>query len=417
MKNTPVIVLLWVATAGVGWFVGTQTAAPKASTEITEDGDVAALRAENERLREELRARGPSLEASGAGTTASSGGVADKPREAGSTTASGARRMPEPFSIEGVEDPESAVKLFQQYASEMWAHGKEGHLGLIKALDDLLQDKDALEKMFASEEEAVKHLYPMIKFLINNEQNIAATTETLFETMANEPQKLGEVDKDTLEIFTEGAGMFMPAIMDDERMEKMRGYARKILETPEAEQPESIQRNRRDIARLMRFWQPPLSADEALAKLQAGEVSTEELRGLLSKLGPEHLRQLDLAALLGDLVEQGDYRAMAALGIAPLDARTVDALDRRFLEGARKGTVHQWNVQHYLRSTKRTKWVEARTFVETGLDMGGKVATTFAGAVMQLPDKPGKDWVAWALSRYQLPEATVQTLKRAFGIQ
>ena len=257
----------------------------------------------------------------------------------------------------------------------------------------------------------------MIKLLINNEQNVAATTETLFETMANEPEKFSEFDDDTLEIFTEGAGMFMPAIMDEKRMEKMRGYAKKILETPEAQQPQSIQRNRRDIARLMRYWQPPLSADEALAKLQAGEVSTEELRGLLSKLKPEHMSQLDLPALLGDLVAQGDYRAMAALGMAPLDARTLDALDQRFLEGAKTGSIHQWNVQYYLRSTKRTKWVDARTLVETGMDMGGKAATTFAGALVQLPEKPDKDWVVWALSRYELPENTVQTLKRAFEIQ
>lgn len=416
MKNAPVIALLWIATAGVAWFVGSQTAGGGDNPVAVDDDEVAALREENEELRRELQARGPGLEAS----PKRAGGMNPAADEGDSDTMAAAGRkkgMPEPFSIEGVQDPALAIRMFQDYAREMWAQGKEGHLGLIKTLNDLIKDEKQLEKMFSNEQEAIQHLYPMIKFLINNEHNVADTTEVLFETMATDPQAFGDYDDNALEVFTEGAAMFMPAIMSKERMEKMRGYARKILETPKENQSEAIRKNRSEIGRLMRMWQPPLTPEEALAKLQAGEVSTEEIRGLLGKLKPEHMNQIDLPALLGPMIAEGDYRAMSALGMAPLDARTTDALDRHFLDGAKKGTVQQWSVQYYLRSTKRLKWADARALVEAGFEQGGKSATMMAGALLQLPNRPDKDWVAWALGRYDLPDNQVQTLKRAFGIQ
>ena len=63
LKNTGVIALVWLATAGVAWFAGTQTAGRGTSVEVSEDSELFTLREENESLRQQLRDRGPGLEA------------------------------------------------------------------------------------------------------------------------------------------------------------------------------------------------------------------------------------------------------------------------------------------------------------------------------------------------------------------
>lgn len=414
MNNTALVAAGWIATLAVAFFAGSRLSSTPADTEIIEDADVEQLREENTRLKQELQDRGPTLSA-GPGAPGSSSTIPVDGEGEPRVKARGP--MPKPLSFEGVTDPSLAVKMLQEYALKMWARGPEGHLQLLKAFSDLMESKQ-LETIFRDEQTALVQLYPMVKFLVNNDRHVADMTESIYEKMANDPQGFPEVDDNAIEIFADdGIGPILPGLVSKERLARIRGYAKKILETPEASQPSAIRKSRNDIARALRYWQPPMNPDEALAKLQSGDYTPEELRALVSKLGPEHMAKLDLGRTIGPMLATGDYGAISLLSRMSLDSRQIDEMDRYFLEAAKAGRVHAWTIAHYLRSTKRNKWEQARPLVEAGLEQGGKSLFGFSSSLTQLPERPGKDWVSWALGRYDFTDAQTSTLKRTFGIQ
>jgi hypothetical protein len=249
---------------------------------------------------------------------------------------------------------------------------------------------------------------------VENDRQVAEFHETLFKTMAERPKELEGIDDDVLEPFTEGLSMALPAVLPEERMERLRGWARTILATPEGSLPEAIEKNRRDLARALAAWTPVLSPEEAAARLRAGGLSPAEALPLLRRVPPEVLREVDVAALVGPAIEQGDYRAVRALSGLALDKGTVLAIDGRVHRAADR--VQPWMVAQYLQATGRGKWVDARPFFDAGLRYGSPQSDAIARALVQLPDRPPKEYVSDVVDSSALSDATRQWLRGAFGL-
>ena len=118
-----------------------------------------------------------------------------------------------------------------------------------------------------------------------------ALNETIWKTMAENPSFFADAAKDSLEVFTEGLGMVIPGVADEATMDRLRGYAHKILETPDDRLPPSIARSRRDIERLLPHWAPVVTSAQALEMLKKGvppqEGSDDAFAAARARLRPE----------------------------------------------------------------------------------------------------------------------------------
>jgi hypothetical protein len=299
------------------------------------------------------------------------------------------------------------------YARAKLAEGEKGHLELLKTLDALIQEKK-LEALFGSDESAARFFYPWIKFLVENDEQVAAFEETLFKTMAESPSDLEGIDDDTLEPFTEGISMALPAVLSEERMERMRGWAATILQAKEGTLPKGIEQNRRDIQRALASWAPPVTPDEAAERLRSGAFQPHEALALLRRVPPEVLAEIDVAAIVGPHLESGDYQVFRVLSSLPLDKGTLAALDARVYRSAEKR--EPWWIGQYAQSTGRRKWADARPFHEGGLRYGGGTTDAFAKGLSQLSERPPKEFVVEVLETYTLTDATREWLRANFGL-
>jgi hypothetical protein len=397
-----------VAAGAVGWLLGAAagpSAAARGAADPAEAAEVRALRAEVARLEGLLEEAEPAL-------AAASVAAAARPPDA-ATGANGAMAPPAgeaaaAFAWLEAGDPEEAVRLFLAWCAAALARGLEGHLELLRVLDAHLTDptkRERIEALVGSEEEAVRLLYPVLRFAVLHDQQVADLLETTLETMAERPSFFAEMEDDTLELFTEGIGMAMPGVVDEARLARMRAHAVKVLEAPEAGQPRAIQRNRRRLEGLLRAWVPPLAPEEALARLRAGDVQGEEVLALLRRVPPELRGGLDLEPLLGPLVETGSWRALRELERLEIDASTRAALDRRVTDAARLGRADGHAVGSYLRATGRDTFAKALPFLDAGLTAGGRAPDAMALAAMRMPGGPeSQEWLRGVRERYDLSE-------------
>jgi hypothetical protein len=315
---------------------------------------------------------------------------------------------------------EELLERFFAYARAMLARGEAGHLELLRTMNDLLfgnkESQQRLETLFGGDEQAARYVYSLLRFAVGNEAGVVGLAETTFKTMAQRPEAFKEFDDDTLEVVT-GISMVLPGIVDERRMDAFRAYAKQILDAPEGTQPEAVVRNRRRIERVLRAWAPQLAPQDALARLESGDLSPAEAAALIARLPPDVLAEVDVARWIGPLVEAGDYRVVSQLSRLRLSAGQREALDGHVLAGAEAGKVQEWLVAHYLRNTGRNAWTDARAFVESGLGRGGRAADVFAGSLGQLAERPDVAWVRWMLDRYPLADPVRQRVKGQFGIQ
>jgi len=197
------------------------------------------------------------------------------------------------------------------------------------------------------------------------------------------------------------------------RLERFSGYARAILEQPEAMQPRAIQRVRRDVQQVMASWAPPVSPEEAFLRLQQGDLSPEESLAMLSRLDPQDVGRLDLDALVGPLVERDPFRVLSALSRLKVDDATRAKLDGRVIQSVVSGKIPQNVVSWWLRMSGRFAWPKARDFVEQGLRQSGpETAGVFLLTALDLQPAPPQDWAAWAERTYEFTDRVRLELKR-----
>ena len=175
-------------------------------------------------------------------------------------------------------------------------------------------------------------------------------------------------------MFVEGLGPLLPGAVGPERMERFRGYAKAILAQDEAQQPKALRGVRSDLERVLAWWMPALSSAEALARMPGGRP--QGARGLepAAPHRSRRSRQLDLPALFGPYLEEGQTRVMFELGRLELQPSELASLDERMFDGVVKRKVAEWQLNQWLQTTRRGGWPEARPFVEKGLRRGPPVS-------------------------------------------
>ncbi|MDJ0522408.1 MAG: hypothetical protein QNJ90_10100 [Planctomycetota bacterium] len=414
--NKVMTTALLVVALGLGWLLGSQTGGGGDSDAT--DARVVSLQEENARLRRALGERGPTLDP-GAGLQ----GTGPVPGAGTGTTGSGgaepAKGTPEEvteFDIATFDHPDKAFRAFLAYADTMLKRGPEGHLALLETINETFAEKPGeriVEQLLGDEDQAVRYMYPLIRFALNHDAQIVDMTETIFKTMAENPQRFRELDDDPLEMFTEGVAVMLPGMVDAKRLERFRGYAVAMLETPEDSQPRSVQRQRRDIQRAMESWAPPVSTEEALQRLRDGNLKPEEAASLLRRLGPEDVRGLDLDALVGPLLERDGWRVMTLISRLRPDPGSMAKLDARFLRAATSGSQHPQMVRTWLHWTGRRSWDKSRDFIEAGLQAGTvKTNGHFLMAAMGMRPPPDDEWIDWAERTYEFDDTTRLFLKR-----
>lgn len=319
------------------------------------------------------------------------------------------------FDIETLETGQQALALFQAFARTQFKRGAEGHLAIVGAMDAVLQERELMRTLGRRDEDVAKHIYPLVRFLVQNEADVAATGQTVFKTMADDPMAFEAMDDDTLEIFTEGLGPLLPAILPESEMQKLTAYAQKVLETPEEQQSRAVQRNRGRLERLLRAWAPPLApaaAAEAIRKLEPDAKQVGALVPLFTNLTGAHVREFDLHAYLAVMIERGDRRAMSLIpeDVSPAER---DIYDEAVLRGMRSERLPAWNLSGYVRASGRKTWGEMRDFVESLL-AAGVSAQTLLNTLARSSPRPDRDWMVSAMNRYQVPESTRSSILRRY---
>jgi len=399
MNKVTTTILVLVA-LGAGWLLGT---VGFGDGSVSQDDERMQLREENARLHRALGERGPRLN-SVVGLRGARSGAAG-------THESGAAHPPavvpervEAFDLAKFEDPDLAFQTFLAYARTMLDRGADGHLALLATIDATFAQKAGearVRELVGGEEQVVRYLYPVIRFALNHDAQVVDMTETVFRTMAEHPKRLEKISNNALGLFTEGVAVMLPGMVGPKRLARLRTHAQKILATPQAEQPRSVQRQRRDLQRALASWAPPVSVDEAIQRLQQGTASAEEAMALLRRLGPDDVKRLDLDALVGPLLETDGWRMIGVLSRLKPDEATLRRLDTRIVGAVNGGKMPQSLVQYWLRYTGRTGWPKAREFIESGLQQAdAETSGVFLMTALDLTPPPDEAWIAWAERTY-----------------
>jgi hypothetical protein len=212
----------------------------------------------------------------------------------------------------------------------------------------------------------------------------------------------------------------LPGAVPPDRLATFRGYAKKILDTPEEQQPEAVRRNRKEIERaLERYWAEPTTVEQALEKLKSGELSPNDAARLLRGLPPETLATVDVNGLLGPLLAAGRWEAIRALQGLPAGTAEPAVLDTHVLSGMEQGKMNPYMLREYLNTTGRGSWEKARAFFDTAFLQGEKSQAAAADGLTRLmqAQRPDKAYVEDVILRYQLPDDVKKRLKSTYGIQ
>jgi hypothetical protein len=297
-------------------------------------------------------------------------------------------------------------------AEEKLNGGPEAQLELLFAFEDVMK---MLRTHGVRDEELTRELYPWIKFLVAHEEQMISMTETVFKTMAEDPQALAGLDEGiALEIFTEGVAAILPGAIDEARLEEFRGYADLISERDDDVLPGV----KHDVERLRtRFWVQPISREEALEKLRAGAVEDAgDLSRVLNAVSEVDLAGFDVDQLIGPSLEKGQLDAFFMPSRFRLNAEAIAALDRRVARGADAGQINGHLIFLYLESTGRSAWANARTFLDRGLAEG---SAPFLEVLMHMDPNgggPTREHVAALLARSSINEAIKQSIAARYGL-
>lgn len=408
----PVLVIALLAALGVGWLLGSMTATGGGGGASMDE--VASLREENARLRLALGERSPQMR--GAARPAGQPGMGGS--EDGELLPPPPARYVETdrFDVATFDDADVAFQALLAYAATMLDKGVAGHHDLLATLSATFFDKPGekvTEELVGGDEQMMRFMYPVLRFAMNREDQVADLTETVFKTMAEEPKRFERLDDGVLELFTEGVAPMLPGIVGAKRMERFRGYAREILRSDLAAQPSAVQRQRRDVQKALESWAPRMTKEEAFQRLQRGDVSPEEATSMLRRLDPEDIARLDVERLLGPLLEKDPWSVISVLGRSKLDASMIDRLDARVIQAVVAGRLKQAVVHYWLRYTGRQAFADAKPFLERGLQAAGKdSAGTFLLTGMASRPPADDAWVAWAEERFEFSEEVRAALIR-----
>ena len=403
MAKQIVFAILWLATAGIAFFAGTQF------------GD----RAERATQPQRGAKRAHDYEVSGPQPTAASTG----PDAAKHSPDRKTRALPKPdpyveenLSVEGVETVEELSDLLMAYARRKLNQGPEGHKELFKTANQLMENR-SLQGLLRDESQLVRLAYPWLRFGFDHDRQIIDMMETLYRTAAEHPEWFEGLDDDPLEAFTEGLAVLLPGAVDEERLEVFRGLVRAILEADPKSQPKAVQKNRNEFEDNLEMWGRPLPVEEMLAILADPSESDADKLVLIRRISAADLRGADVAGIVGRELERGNLGATHVLRNIELSGGDLVALDRAFIEGMTKSTDQWWTVGQYVRSTGRNSWTEIKPFIEDGLRRGGDATAKFAHSLTWLPARPPVEYVRAILESYDLPDATVKQLKAKYGIE
>ena len=323
----------------------------------------------------------------------------------------------ESFSLEGVRTADEASRRFMEFVATQLAAGPEGHLAILQTIDREGRNVRRLQALFPNEREAVRHVYPWVRFLSSHEGEVVSLLETVYRNLGEHPQTFEGFDPQTLELFTEGLSALLPGAVPEDTLGRFRGYAEKALAVPEGDLPEALGgRTRRRIERNVENWAPLVAPEEALARLRSPDLKPEETMALLRRVRPEDLATLDVAELIGPLIDGRDREVLTGLGAFDLDARTVGRIDERLVAGVEAGRVDAWTVSAYAQATHRNGWPDAQRLIEAGLLRGGTSVEVFAASLLYLSTRPPSDYVRWVISTYPLPDALQSNLRRQFKL-
>lgn len=258
---------------------------------------------------------------------------------------------------------DEVVTAMLSYADTRLPGGPEEHLELLEAFDRyVIRNKAALR----GKDEAVvaRQLYPMLAYLVQHDAEVVQLTENVYEMMATDPHRLENLDPATLELFTEGAAMLLPGAISEERLARFRTYGEAVLDTPNEDLPTSVRRQKRRVRRALdRWWAEPISADEAVVRLERGPATSRETARLLRRLDSSRLKALDPVLVFGTQLQAGDLGALSYLRLFQLNPGDLALLDDRLLSGD-GGGLSPGLILGYLRATGRRGIEEQREFFE-----------------------------------------------------
>jgi hypothetical protein len=350
---------------------------------------------------------------------AATGAGAASPSTAGATgpsTRATAGERPETLELKDVTTLDELTARLLEFAASRLAEGPQGHLELLRAMDATFVRDERIRRMVNDEREAVRLIYPMLKFAVNHEGQVTGFVETVFRTMAESPTDLEGVDDNTLELITEGLAMVLPSIVSEERLEVLRGQVEQILKAPRESLPSGIRGNLGELQRLLQAWAPPMTVDEILAKLAdlpTDEAARRDVLQQARRLTADDWEKVDMAAVLGPGIAAGDWQALSLLRAAAPKGATLAALDARV---ARAGAGLDGNVAYsYLSATNRPSWAAARGFLETWLGAGGGQSPGFASVISRLGPRPSAAELQDLAARGDLSEENRQMLLKTAG--
>ncbi|MHC4934202.1 MAG: hypothetical protein ACYTGV_18675, partial [Planctomycetota bacterium] len=285
MRNILVIGILWIATLVLAWFLGSNSS-PQAARSAAQprEGHGAA----------------PEPEPRSAPIPAADLAEEEETTEAAKPSGAGIVEEVEPFTIENLTSVDQASTLFMKFAKHKLDQGPEGHLELLRILDQVAQDKELQQRLFRNEEELIRHLYPWVKFLVNNDQKVVGMMETLYRTAAETPEWFEGMDDNTLEPFTEGLAILLPSAVSEETLDRFRGYVNRILERPKDSLPKALRGNSGEFKRNLKYWAPPLKGEELVQRLLDPNVSAVEKLELIQRVDPKDVAGVDVVGLLAD---------------------------------------------------------------------------------------------------------------------
>jgi hypothetical protein len=417
----------WVLTIIAAFFVGGMLSGSEAPPESDSD-ETASLRETISELQAELdEARTPrervektgraraAVSESDASTTAAAATAPDDGAE--SEAAEGAPA----FSLKDATSGAEASRAFMEFVDAQLGRGDKGHAAIMAAIGQVWEDRETMQQLFGDETQAIRELYPWLRFLVQRETDMVGLTDYVFRTMADAPNDFADLpDDDILEIFTEGIGALLPGAVDEETMNIFRAYAEKIMATPENEQPQVVRQNRKRIERLLAsFWAAPVDPEEAFAKLKSGDVLPGEIPRLLAMVPPERRSELDLAALVLPLLKEGKHEAFSVLQSARDAGIDSWRTDQAVIEGMSSGKVRAWFLQSYFQSVGHREWSDVRAFFDRALAADEKargLAVQALSRYLQPNLRPDRAYVEDLLTRYEFDERTVATLKATYKI-
>lgn len=404
MSSKAVFGALWIATAAIAFFAGTQFAG---------DGG-AAYTAPGRRVAERQETSvAPKPERAAPEPDAPPPAPVDiRKREAPAAKP----YVEEKLDLENVESVADLSARFMAYARRKLNQGPEGQKELYRTFDGLIRNRE-LAPLFRDEHQLMPLAYPWMRFALEHDRQIIDMMEALYREAAKNPQWFEGLDNDPFEGFTEGLALLLPGAVDEERLERFRGYVREILEQEEDSMPKALRSNRNEFEDNLEMWGKPLSVEQMIAILQDPGESDADKLNLLRRIPPDQLVGVDVAGIVGRELERGQLRAISSLRRLSLTDGDRVALDRSFLTGLSKSKGQWYTVRQFLDSTGRRKWDQMQPLFDEGLGRGGELTAAMAQALQWLRDKPPPEYVQNVIDSYELPEQTVSMLKQRYELK